>query len=70
MKLLIVALAVLLAYPAQAIEQSGNTITLTDAEADLCRAGGGCVVVPLRDLQQALREMAEKGRETCKRKDA
>lgn len=69
MKLLIVALAVLLAYPASAIEQTGTTITLTDAEADLCRAGGGCVVVPLRDLQQALREMAEKGRAACRRSD-
>ena len=52
--------------PAQAWMVDGNTIILTDAEAANCNAKGGCLIIPLETLKNAV-EAAKKVDVSCRR---
>jgi hypothetical protein len=46
--------------PAHALEVKGNTIILTEAEAENCRVKGGCLLVAVETLQAEMIKVAEK----------
>ena len=46
--------AYVLARPARAMEQVADGFRLTPAELARCQAGGGCIVIPLAEMQAEL----------------
>jgi hypothetical protein len=63
MKLLGISL-MLFALSSQAQEVKVNpdgsvTLTLSKQEADKCKNGGGCVVIPVNELEPIIRETAK-----------
>lgn len=67
MKHLLALLAGCLACaPLCAIEQAGNTFTLSDAEMALCSTGEGCTVVPKAALRDVLQGAYLTGLRACR----
>ena len=56
----------LLVGPAPAIEREGRTLTLTDAEMEMCANGGECILVTEESLKAALHAARMKALLSCK----
>lgn len=51
--------AAMLAAPVQAVQLTGNTVTLTEAEVKRCQAGGGCDIYTKADIEATLNAAIE-----------
>lgn len=51
--------AAMLAAPVQAVQLTGNTVTLTEAEMKRCQAGGGCEIYTKADVEATLNAAIE-----------
>lgn len=63
--LLCILSAIMTSAPSQALEVSGNTLTLSEEEADTCMALGGCVVVPRAMMEAAMQQAYGAGVASC-----
>lgn len=52
--------AYVLSRPASAMEQVADGFRLTHAEMARCQAGGGCIVIPLAEMQAELAKWLQK----------
>lgn len=60
MKSAVFVLALLIAAgPVQAVQITGNTVTLTEAEMKRCQAGGGCEIYTKADVEATLNAAIE-----------
>jgi hypothetical protein len=67
MKYLVVLLAgALISSPLCAVEVKGNIVMLTDEDVMMCEDGGGCGVVTIDALREALQKKYDAGLHDCR----